>query len=155
MGTCSCLAKKGLHKAILNLAYERGLRQEDLSFCEILVTIFGCRPARIGPISAQGFPLEQLVGVCRKGEYDDFHFETEAEQNAYKMDREAALKAVADLAEKAWVKVVPHDELIWDEHQPRVKSLKKNEMVRLTQKGLKFVEECKPRKPVLPHKCPA
>ncbi len=155
MATCSCLAKMGLHKAILNLAYERGLRQEDLSFCEILVAIFGCRPARIGPTPVQGFSLEQLVGICRKEEFDDFHFETEAEQTAYKMDREAASKAVADLTRKTWVKLVPHDQLIWDEHQPRVKSLKKNDMVRLTEKGQRFLEEFKNRKAALPRKCPA
>lgn len=155
MATCSCLSPKGLHKAILNLAYERGIRQEDLSFCEILVTIFGCRPARIGPISVQGFSLEQLVDVCRKEEHDDFHFETDSEQDAYKLDREAASTAVVDLEGKGLVKIIPHDQLIWDEHQPRVKSLKKNEMVRLTEEGQKFVEESKPRKPILPHKCPA
>ncbi len=151
----TCLAKKGLHESILNMAYERGLEGEDLTYSEILVTLFGCRPARIGPLSVQGFSLEELIGVCRKQDYSDFHFGSDAEQKAYSSGNQAAFEAVADLEEKGWVKIVIQDQLIWDENQPRVKSLEKNKTVRLTRKGEKLLRESKNPKFVFSHKCPA
>jgi hypothetical protein len=155
MAICSCLSRKGLHKAILNLAYARGLEGEDLSFSEMLITLFGCRPTRIGLLPVQGFPHDKLVDVCRKEDYDEVHFESNSEQNAYKLNREALIRAVADLIKKGWAITITRDQLIWDENQPRVKSLKKNEFVRLTKKGQDFVEGSKTRKRVFPEKCPA
>ncbi len=118
------------------------------------MTLFGCRPVRIGPLSVQTFFLEQLVAVCRKEGYDDFHFESGAEQKAYQLDREAAFGTVADLREKGWVKILAHDELIWDEYQPRVKAVTKNEMIRLTKKEKKFINRTKARNPVFPQERP-
>lgn len=145
MDFSSCLSPNRVHKAILCMAYERNLQGEDLSFPEMLVTIFRCRPARIGPISVQGFSLGQLVYICRKEDYEDFHFETDGEQEAYKLSRESIFRAVADLIEMGWVQIIPHDQLIWDEYQPRVKSLEKSEMVRLTKEGEKLVKSKKPK----------
>ncbi len=155
MASSSCLSQKRLHKAILNMAYERSLEGQDLSFPEMLVTLFGCRPARIGPFSVQGFSLGQLLCVCRKENYEDFHFETEEEHEAYKLDRQSVLRAVAELVEMGWVKIIPHDQLIWDERQPRVKCLEKSEMVRLTKKGEKLVKGPKIRTLVFSQRRPA
>ncbi len=139
-----------IHKAILHLAYERNIQGEDLSFPEMLVTFFPCRPASIGPISVKGFSLGQLRYVCRKKEYEDFHFETDREKEAYRLNREFLFRAVADLIEMGWVQIIPHDQLIWDEYQPRVKSLEKSEMVRLTYQGEKFVSSKNKRCQFLP-----
>jgi hypothetical protein len=137
------------------MPYERIPEGEDLSFPEILVTLLGCRPARIGPIFVRGFLLGQFVHVCRREPYEDFHFETDAKQNAYKLEREAAFKAVADLIKKGWAEIIPHERLVWAENQPRVKSLINTEMLRLTKEGEKIVKDSKIRNPVLSPRRPA
>ena len=58
-----------LQKNILRLAHERFLDQEDLSLGEILITLYGCMPARMGHVWVQNFSPGELLALCRSEQY--------------------------------------------------------------------------------------
>ncbi len=143
----SCLANElgENEKKILRAAYMRSLDQEDLSLCEILVTVYGCRPARIGRQWVQNLSPEEMIALCRAESDPAFHFETEMEQEGYQLDKRAARSTVSGLVEKGLLIVVREPVLVWQEDQPRVKGVYYCERIRLTDKGMKFLKRKKPQ----------
>ncbi len=128
-----------LQKNVLELAHERFLEKEDLSFGEILISLYGSRPARIGPLRVQNLSLSELLVVCRSGDYDDFHFSNEAEEDSYRVNQASVFEAVAGMVERGLMIRIRNPKLIWEDDKPRVKRIEYYEMIRLTEKGKTFV----------------
>ena len=123
---------------------------------EILITLYGSRPAKMGPLWVQNFSMNELVAVCRSEQYDHFHFLTEAEKESYLLDQASALEAVSDLAARGLVAETKHPRIIWHSDKPLVKRIEYYRMIRLTQKGKNAVGEKRrhPRHPLhLPADC--
>ncbi len=145
-----------IQKDILRLAHERFLGHEELSMGEILITLYGSRPAKMGPLWVQNFSMDELVAVCRSEQYDHFHFLTEAEKESYLLDQASALEAVSDLAGRGLVAETRHPRIIWHSDRPLVKRIEYYRMIRLTAKGKCAVGEKRrhPRHPLrLPAQC--
>jgi len=130
-----------LQKNILALAYERSLEKEDLSFGEILISLYGAKPKRIGPLRVQNLSLSELLGVCRSKDYDDFYFSNEAEQDGYRVNQESVFEAVAGMVERGLIIKIRNPKLIWEEDKPRVKRIEYYEMIRLAEKGKALLAE--------------
>jgi PilZ domain len=130
-----------IQESILRLAHERFLGQGELSFGEILITLYGCAPARMGPLWVQNFSKSELLAACRSEQYDHFHFRTEAEKESYLLDQISALAAVSDLVARELVAETKHPRIIWHSDKPLVKRIEYYRMIRLTEKGKKALGE--------------
>ncbi len=102
-----------VHKEILRLAHERHLVGESLTFAEVLVRIFGCRPEKIGLVSVQGSTLKDLLDVCREIPNEDFHFRRQSEQAGYGVNTMILLTVADELKEKGFIKIETQEKLLW------------------------------------------
>lgn len=146
----------GLQKNILRLAHERFLGREDLCIEEVLLTLYGCRPARIGPLWAQNLSLGELVAVSRSEQHAEFHFRTEAEKESYELDQASAFEAVQNLAARGLVSEIRNPRVVWHTDKPVVRRIEYYQMIRLTEEGKKLLGEKRrhPRHPLrLPAEC--
>ncbi len=133
-----------LHKDILKLAYDRLLEKEDLSFGEILLALYGCRPERIGLHRVRKLSKNQMLNICRLEPYEGFHFGTEVEREKYHFAQASASKAVAELVKRGFLITVKAQKLLWAKGQPRVEGIENFPMFKLTDAGEKIIIDRRP-----------
>ena len=130
-----------IHKGILRLAHERLLEKEDLSFGEILVALYGCRPERIGLRQVQNLSKNEILNICRLEPHEEFHFPTTVEQDIYVLAQASASADVAWLVERRLLITLRAEELIWAKDQPRVERIGTFLTIRLTTEGNKIAAD--------------
>jgi hypothetical protein len=131
----------GIQKGILRLAHERLLANEDLSFGEILVDLYGCRPEYIGLRRVQKLPQNEVLNICRLEPHEEFHFAGKVAQDKYGLAQASASADVAWLVERGLLITVKTENLIWAKDQPRVERIGSFRMIRLTEEGEKIVAD--------------
>jgi hypothetical protein len=124
-----------LQEKILILARERLLEEEDLFLGEILVVLWGCKPAGIGSQKVRHLSRSEIVRICRLDPGEHFYFSDEAEQEKYRSAQALASEAVARLTEKGLLISIREEKLIWAKGKPRVERIEYCEMFRLTEEG--------------------
>ena len=132
-----------IHKGILRLAHERLLEKEDLSFGEILVALYGCRPEKIGLHRVKKLSENEILNICRLEPHGEFHFATTVESDKYELAQASAPADVAWLVERGLLITVKAEKLIWAKDQPRVERVEDFLMIRLTKEGDKIAADKK------------
>jgi hypothetical protein len=138
----SSLSTQGLselQEKILRLAYERLLEKEDLSYGEIVVTLFGCKPERIGRRLVRKLPLNEIIAACRMEPDGDFCFSDRQEEDKYRVAQASVFRSVSRLVENGLLAIMRAERLIWSKDRPRVERIESCETIRLTEKGEKVV----------------
>lgn len=130
-----------IHKGILRLAHERLLEKEDLSFGEILVALYGCRPEKIGLHRVHKLSKDEILNICKLEPYEEFHFATTLEQGKYALAQASASADVAWLVERRLLMTLKAEELIWAKDQPRVERIGTFLTIRLTEEGNKIAAD--------------
>lgn len=133
-------------KEVLRLSYERLVAKDDLPFSEILISLFHCKPQKIGSHPVENLSLSQILDVCRLEPQEDFQFSDRAEKERCIMAQNSAYKAIVDLIRKGLVLTIKSEKLIWAEDKARVERIEYYQMIRLTEKGRKTAEEIEGRK---------
>jgi hypothetical protein len=128
-----------LQKKILRLAYERLLEREDLSYGEIAVTLFACKPERIGPRLVRKLALDEIIAACRMEPDGEFYFSDKQEEDRYRLVQESVSRSVSRLVENGLLKIMRAEKLIWSKDRPRVERIESCETIRLTEDGRKLM----------------
>ncbi len=126
---------RGIEERILKLAYQRFLENQELSFLELLISLFQYNPKRIGSHEVTKLSRKQVVDLCRAEPFEDFQFDCEADQEKYRRDKIRVLEAVSELVRRGLITNEKEALLIWIKGQPRVERIQYYDMIRLTKKG--------------------